>query len=238
MTAAETIIQIKVFLDKIDSQAYPEILQEELDLYVNEMIQRFVKTRYNENNLYKKGFEESQKRTDDLRTLVVTRFSQITEQQVYSSQGMHTFQADLETLFDDVNHQIPSTDVYMFFLKANVNRCKNGCCSWQRSKQVQQDDLLSITADPFNRPVNIPVTFFENGNLNVWVPDEVEVDNVAVTFIRRPAIFNSLDTVPVDIDLPEHTHTEIVQGVVGIILENIESQRQQSQQVLQVNKEE
>lgn len=75
MTIAEMHIAINQGLQKIASFQADIFLPQELDLEINKNISRFVKQRYSKiSNLKKEGFEESQKRIDDLRTLV-TEFS-------------------------------------------------------------------------------------------------------------------------------------------------------------------
>lgn len=61
----------KIGIDKIDSQQVPPFENEEIDLLLNQGQDRFVKQRYGGNNVYKTGFEQTQKRIDDLRTIVV-----------------------------------------------------------------------------------------------------------------------------------------------------------------------
>ena len=59
-------------LQKIHSFQVDNFLPQEIDLEINKNIQRFVEQRYSKlSNLKKQGFEESQKRIDDLRSLVV-----------------------------------------------------------------------------------------------------------------------------------------------------------------------
>ncbi|GAH17195.1 unnamed protein product, partial [marine sediment metagenome] len=69
MTLAEMHIQFKLGLDKTDSLNYPNFEPEEIDLWLDNAQGRFVKTRYVHNNK-SETFEETQKRTDDLRTIV------------------------------------------------------------------------------------------------------------------------------------------------------------------------
>ena len=86
MTIEQLHTEFKVFFDKVDSEAYTEFLDGEIDIMLNEAILRLVKRRYGINNIYKKGFEETQKRTDDLKELVVTRFAD-----VVNSEQQNTF---------------------------------------------------------------------------------------------------------------------------------------------------
>mgnify|MGYP003626867303 CR=1 FL=1 len=76
MTGAQMHIAINQGLQKIGSFQADNFLVEELDLELNKQIQRFVEQRYNKRgNKYQTGFEESQKRIDDIRTLVVEHSS-------------------------------------------------------------------------------------------------------------------------------------------------------------------
>lgn len=62
---------IEIGVDKIDSNAVPGILPEEKDHFLNRAQDRVKKRRYGGKNSYRKGFEQSQKRIDDLREIVV-----------------------------------------------------------------------------------------------------------------------------------------------------------------------
>jgi|10_taG_2_1085330.scaffolds.fasta_scaffold00810_4 hypothetical protein len=58
-------------VDKINSMHSDLLLPEEIDLELNKNIQRFINQRWTTGgNKYRAGFEESQKRIDDLRTLI------------------------------------------------------------------------------------------------------------------------------------------------------------------------
>ena len=51
MTTAEAILEFKLSIDKIDTDAYPDIRKEEVLFFLNEAQERFVKVRYNKNNI-------------------------------------------------------------------------------------------------------------------------------------------------------------------------------------------
>ena len=59
-------------VDKINSFQADSLLPQEIDLELNKSIMRFVNLKYGKNNIYRQGFEESQKRIDDLRNLVTS----------------------------------------------------------------------------------------------------------------------------------------------------------------------
>ena len=70
MNVIEMHIAIQQGVDKIHSLQADMLLSEEIDIELNKNMSRFINTKYGKNNIYQKGFEESQKRIDDLRSLV------------------------------------------------------------------------------------------------------------------------------------------------------------------------
>ena len=70
MNVTEMHLAIQQGVDKINSLQADMLLSEEIDIELNKSQIRFINTKYGKNNKYGQGFEESQKRIDDLRTLV------------------------------------------------------------------------------------------------------------------------------------------------------------------------
>lgn len=76
MTVNEMHIAVNLGVQKIASFQADILLPQELDFELNIAMMRFIKQRYNANsNRQGKGFEQSQKRVDDLRNLVVNTIS-------------------------------------------------------------------------------------------------------------------------------------------------------------------
>ena len=217
MTINEAQIEFEITVDKRSTSQAPEMSQEVIDFFINEAISRFVKTRYNKNNIYQAGFEEIQKRTDDLRTLVVTEEMPVVDVP-YEDE-------------DYVQVELSSTaNQYWFYLRGRANVTKEKCGSkWNRVKLTQQDDLEKVKEDPFNKTdFNRPVAYFENGNILIMTDKTFDVTSFKVTYLREPAKVDSLSLPQVQFDLPEHTHKEIIQLAADIAIENIESQRVQT----------
>lgn len=71
MTIQEMHIAVNLGVQKIASFQADSLLPEEIDYELNTAVRRFVSQRYNKHgNKYQRGFEQSQKRLDDLRHLV------------------------------------------------------------------------------------------------------------------------------------------------------------------------
>ena len=71
MNVAEMHRRVNMLLDKINSMQADTLLSEEIDAALNMAQEQFIKNRYSRANKYAKGFEESQKRIDDLANLIL-----------------------------------------------------------------------------------------------------------------------------------------------------------------------
>jgi len=108
MNVTQMHLAVQLGVDKINSLQADMLLSEELDIELNKSMVRFINLKYGKNNIYNKGFEESQKRVDDLRTLV-TEYSATT---AYKEQYSNKFWVDTFTL--------PSNYLYLVNQRSKV----------------------------------------------------------------------------------------------------------------------
>jgi len=225
MTIAEAHIDLQLGLDKIGSSS-PELGVEEADLWLNKAQLRYIKTHYGINNLYQKGYEEIQKRREDLKALIKTKYLKPTPLETITI-------GSLSTLFEDSLFTTTSVDKYMFFVKVQVNTTKNGCTNNFELKIVDQDKVERIKTDPFNKSkADAPKGYFEDNSIYIMSPDFV-VNNIQITFIKYPVSVKygtqyNPPTTDIDFEISEHTHDEIIQLAVSLITENNMSQRVQT----------
>jgi len=85
MNVQQMHLAIQQGVDKINSLQADMLLSEEIDIELNKSQIRFINTKYGKNNKYQKGFEESQKRIDDIRTLVTDYENPTTYKEQYDS---------------------------------------------------------------------------------------------------------------------------------------------------------
>jgi hypothetical protein len=79
MKTQEMIDMVRLEANKIASNVYEDFLDEEIEAVLNAEQYRLIKERYHfKSNNKQEGFEMSQKRRDDLRTLIVSNSSLIT----------------------------------------------------------------------------------------------------------------------------------------------------------------
>ncbi len=231
MTIQEMHIELSQAADKLASSAYSDLLPEQRDYFLNEAITRYVKTNYSGNNTLNASFEQIQKRTDDLKTLVKTEFPSISTVSTETS----IYKADLSTIYLDEALSSLSTDKYWFYLRGRARLVKAGCTSTYVSVIIyQHDDLDEVIHDPFKKSCTQElVGYFENNYLYMISPEGYTIDKCKLTFLKKPieVRYGSVYPTPVsniDCDLPEHTHKEIIQTAVIIMMENLESPRLQT----------
>tara|TARA_Y100000361_G_C11121576_1_gene323517 strand:+ start:486 stop:1214 length:729 start_codon:yes stop_codon:yes gene_type:complete len=236
MNIEQMHLAVQQGVDKINSFQADTLLSEEIDFELNKAIDKFINLKYGKNNVYGKGFEESQKRIDDLKELVVTE--------------------KLEIKYDDVsvnNSFVYASDTlptdYRYLIKTLVTTAYERSCTplSKREQQlqdpitnqvrklgslkiVQQDDIHTLLNDPFNTTKKSkPLGIFEDGKIHIYTNDIFIIANLKLTYIKNPSkVSLSLE---VDCELSEHTHQEIVDMAISSILEGISDPRYKTQQV-------
>lgn len=240
MNITEMHLAVQQGVDKINSFQADTLLSEEIDLELNKAINKFVNLKYGKNNLYGKGFEESQKRVDDLRVLI---------------KDVDLKLSFRDTTINDINTYI-STELptdYRFLLKSlavvtHKSTCKALDARQQKQpgflfdtdadaiqrkasmKFIQQDDILSILSDPFNTTKKErPLITIEHDSIIVYTNDIFIIDSVKLTYIKNPSIVSL--SLGVDCELASQTHQEIIDMAINSILEGISDPRYKTQQI-------
>ena len=73
MTISEAHRAFRFGLDKMDGLNAPNFLSEEIDLLLNQAQERFIKQRYDNTNIKRTGFEQDEKRTEDLKDILESK---------------------------------------------------------------------------------------------------------------------------------------------------------------------
>jgi len=207
----------KLGLDKVDSLGYPNFLEDEIDLFLNQAQERIVKQRLGVNNIKQAGFEAIQKRTDDLRELVKNAtLTPIAQTSDNKPTGVFV------TLPTD----------YWFIINEEVNlsfTC-NGTTQSNRImvRPIQHDDYNKIIKDPFNKPSKdeFIVRLMYQNYVELITGVNETVTAYYLRYIKKPLKMDYNNSV--DCELADHIHQEIVDEAIKIALEDIEAQRQQT----------
>jgi len=201
---------------------YPSFTSNEIDYWLNQAIRKFVKTRYSGVNAKREGFEQTQKRIDDLRTLVREVTVPCTETGAIKPNGWI-----LTDGFDNANF----VDDYWLSIGEEV------LLTLSDSSTIRQG-VTEVTSDEYRAEIDNPYSSFRlhygnakplrlfyNNTIEFISDGTYDVTSAYVRYIKAP---DTVVLATTSCDLPEHTHDEVVILGVQMALENIEQPRIQS----------
>lgn len=189
--------------------------------FINEAIDKFYKTRYSGINFKAQGFEQTQKRIDDLRTLIKNK--KYTEGSINKS--------------DRNSYSIELPEDYVLLLgdtagiqPSNLNEC------WETNERgeyiIKYTDTLESTIETLDRQLGNslsehklkycqarPLKLIQDNNVILYTDGKYKVSEYEITYLAKPSEINSSNITNLEYtDLPEHTHMEIVKMAIQIYL--------------------
>lgn len=190
MNSIEMLREFKVGLDKIDSQSYPEIYDEQIYMYINKAIDALV-------NAGRKVFEEDQIITDNLKSLIPQKPLKI----------LPTSFTNTETLFDLSNKS------YLFFIRGYIITQAGTKTGKAQVKVTQHDDIEKILDDPYNKPKpdKVPITFARDSITAYSTPD-FSIKELHLVFVKSPVKVS----LTVSCDLDTQLHYVIIDAAIKL----------------------
>lgn len=225
MTISEAHTQFKLILDKLDSLNYPNLLPEEIDLFLNMAQDEFVKQRYGFTNTKKQGIENTQKRTEDLKAIIKNA---ILTPAANSSENI------------DINAQfvVLPTD-HWFIIEERCTITYNDCKGNQVTDKayivtINHDEFYDCITNPYRKPNTEKVLrLMENGKVELIHSSDVTLNSYHLRYLKEPIRVDS--STNTTFELSPHTHSEIINIAVDIALEDLESKRTQTHSQLVTN---
>lgn len=189
--------------------------------FINEAIDKFYKTRYSGINFKAQGFEQTQKRIDDLRTLIKNK--KYTEGSINKS--------------DRNSYSVELPEDYVLLLgdtagiqPSNLNEC------WETNERgeyiIKYTDTLESTIETLDRQLGNslsehklkycqarPLKLIQDNNVILYTDGNYKISEYQITYLAKPSEINSSNITNLEYtDLPEHTHMEIVKMAIQIYL--------------------
>jgi hypothetical protein len=223
MTISEMHNAFKLELDKVNSLQYPSFTSIEIDYWINRAIKEFVKTRYSGVNYKKEGFEQTQKRIDDLRTLVREVTVPCTSVGAIKPNGY--------VLTNGFSNVIFGTAVYWLSLGEEVKITIGSTTSRCGVTEVTSDEYRAEIDNPYSSYIlhygsAKPLRLFYNNTIEFISDGNYVVTEAYIRYLKEP--ITVVYATSVNCDLPNPTHDEVVSIAVRLALENIEQPRYQS----------
>lgn len=226
MDVATMHYEFKVGLDKVDSLSNPNLIPEEIDVFLNNAVERFISQRGYGNNVHRTGLEETQKRMDDLRNITLEA----------------SLTLDASTTANKPNgHFVSLPADYRHAIDEELEVTYLDCTDTSTTKRLDVKPLThgrynSVIKDPFNKPDGESALrlVYEGDKFEIILSSEFNYATASykLRYFREPATITygtqyQTVTTDVDCDLAPHTHKEIVKMAITEALGNIESQRVQ-----------
>lgn len=189
--------------------------------FINEAIDKFYKTRYSGINFKAQGFEQTQKRIDDLRTLIKNK----------------KYTANSINKSDRNSYSVELPEDYVLLLgdtagiqPSNLNEC------WETNERgeyiIKYTDTLESTIETLDRQLSNslsehklkycqarPLKLIQDNNVILYTDGQYKVSEYEITYLAKPSKINSSNITNTEYtDLPEHTHMEIVKMAIQIYL--------------------
>lgn len=189
--------------------------------FINEAIDKFYKTRYSGINSKSEGFEQSQKRIDDLRSLVKT--------EKYTSTITNT----------DNRYEVELPSDYVMLLGDTagiqpIDDYDDPC--WKRDENgdyiIKRNDTIEATIETIDRQLGNslsehrlkyctarPLRLIQGNKIYLYTDGKYKVSEYTVTYLSKPVLLDSKNITNTEYtSLPEHTHMEIVKMAVQLYL--------------------
>lgn len=189
--------------------------------FINEAIDKFYKTRYSGINFKAQGFEQTEKRIDDLRTLIKNK----------------KYTANSINKGDRNSYSVELPEDYVLLLgdtagiqPSNLNEC------WETNERgeyiIKYTDTLESTIETLDRQLSNslsehklkycqarPLKLIQDNNVILYTDGKYKVSEYELTYLAKPSKINSSNITNTEYtDLPEHTHMEIVKMAIQIYL--------------------
>jgi hypothetical protein len=238
MTIEELHVDFKIKYDKLDSNANPNLTQTpHVDWLLNSAQTRLVKQRITGLNTHLSGFEQSQKRVEDLGSLVIRGQSFLVKTVTANS----LYRIDYKDVY--------TTNPVFYLLRVNADLSDGSCTKISnRGQQVQHDDLNRILDDPFAKPDfsfgdyvyligKDPVPINEESRSIYFHTDSFAVTAIRLDYIKKPNRISMggynypyqdasgafVAAIKTECELPEHMHDELTSEAVKLATEIVQS---------------
>lgn len=224
MTISEMHTAFKLELDKINSLQYPSFTTNEIDYWLNRAIREFVKTRYSGVNPKREGFEQSQKRIDDLKTLVREVTVPCTATGAVKPHGYILTSGFSNTVFSTATYWLSLGEEVMITITATSATSRQGVTEITADEyRYEVDNPYSTYILHYNQAK--PLRLFYNNTIEFITDGTYSVTSAYIRYLKAPNIVVYSST---SCDLPDHTHDEVVSLATRLALENVEQPRYQS----------
>lgn len=233
MTKQEFLTRFFLEADKVASLGQPSYTPEEIEIIATIAQEALVLERYNPSNKSREGFEETEKRVQDLGELVVQKtILPQTSSSLNFPNGVFCVLPNTQ-LTDPTDY----SDVFWLPILEYVNTKSTVAC--KNAKRVQVKDikhveLEQLLQDPFNRPSIEWVFRVRVSNLKheLITDGTFSIKDYIVRYIKKPTPINLTTNLNSQVSqLSDHVHQELLEKTLLHFYKSSEQQQKLTNQV-------
>ena len=208
----ELLYEFELRINQLDRQDNQNIFLENKLIHLNNAQISWVKSKLNPNNIYKIGYEGMRKRIDDLQVLKVNN-KKLTLR-LGNNKKYLNYEASLDI------------EDYMFYQAAYLEASKGSCNNTISVNLIKEGQVSVLYYNENYQPSYFwmeTIATIGNNTLYVYYTEDFSIDNVYLTYLRKPkkidkegyVNFDGTDSVNQDCELPEYAKSDILDIAVG-----------------------
>lgn len=207
MTTQELHIGVNLELQKVASNIRDDFLPEEIDYFLNDAVNQYIKQQYSQIKLREENIQ-SQFVHENLYTLI--KQASLTNPQVGNFTNSVSFDLPNDYLF--YLHSQTAVDTKTF-----------------NNKDLEPASVAQHLSTDSNSPIfrEFPVLILQD-TLTVIGDARTSMTtgntSVVLTYIKKPAKISLADSPTAELELPVHSHKEVIEQTVAYMLEVIQPQ--------------
>jgi hypothetical protein len=209
MNIQEMHIGVGLGIQKVNSNAFDSFIDEEIDYYLNKAQREYVRRQ----NVFLKENVENLSRPDKIATLEAA-------ENLGGLINFSTLSEIDESEISDNSVDVDISNLNMFqyiYATAQLNDA-NG--KWVSCKLISPHEIHIYSQAEYNDPLfrRLPLLITKDKFVIFYDTNTTYIHELNLLYIKKPETLSLVSETPVNSDLPEHTHDEIVDLAVNMIL--------------------
>lgn len=221
----ELLYEFELRINQLDRQDNQNIFLENKLIHLRNAETTWIKSKLNQNNIYKIGYEGFRKRIDDLQVLKVE------SKKLNISQGTNkrylNYEGDLSSVTD-----------YMFYISAYAEASQKKCKDTIGVDLIKEGQLETLFYNDNYSPSffwRTSLATIGNDKLRVYTDGKFTINDIYLTYLRKPKrldkegyidLITGADSVNQDSELPEYAKNDILDIAVGYAAQATDNQLQ------------
>lgn len=207
-----------------------KLSSDQLFSLLNEAVDKFWKTRYSGINYKLKGFEQDQKRTDDLRSLVKNKIYDYNEIIIDNESKYHvTLPIDYNILLGDTVEILPNDDNPQWKKDSQNNYIPFSADTIESTIETKDKQLANSLSEHHLKYCKArPLRLISGSDIMLLTDGQYKVSGYSISYLSKPSKIGQGSLSVEYTDLPESTHMEIVKMAVQIYAATIPTQNYNS----------